>query len=124
MFAGAFPVLVYRIEDCPQSPTGWPRTIVYERTRVPYDSVLPVSPPGSPREGSDEEDDYIPEYDWKYNLVEVRDWVPYITRHEIAYRNKHSFSFPKNSKRKNNSKNMRRMGKLKQPGGSSCNQRR
>ena len=94
---------------------------MYERTRVPYDSVLPVSPPGSPR-GSDEEDDYIPEYDWKYDLVEVRDWQELISRRETALQNKHSF--PKNSKRNNISKNMRRMGKLKQPGGSSCNQRR
>ena len=122
MFHGGFPEHVYQIEGCHQSPTGWPRTIVYERTRVPYDSFLPVSPPGSPRGDSDEEDDYIPEYDWKYNLVEVRDWMRPITRRETAYQNKHSF--PKNSKRKNNSKNMRILGKLKQPGGSSCNQRR
>jgi hypothetical protein len=118
-----FSECVHQIEDYNQSPTGWPRTIVYERTLVPHVIAdLPVSPPGSPREGSDEEDDYIPEYDWKYDLVEVRDWVGIITRRETAYQNKHSF--PKNSKRKSNSKNMRRMGKLKQPGGSSCNQRR
>ena len=118
-----FSECVHQIEDYHQSPTGWPRTIVYERTLVPHVIAdLPVSPPGSPREGSDEEDDYIPEYDWKYDLVEVRDWLVLITRRETAYQNKHSF--PKNSKRKSNSKNMRRMGKLKQPGGSSCNQRR
>ena len=95
---------------------------MYERTLVPYVMPdLPVSPPGSPR-GSDEEDDYIPEYDWKYDLVEVRDWQELVFPRKDAYRNKHSF--PKNSKRINNSRNMRRMGKLKQPGGSSCNQRR
>jgi len=112
--------VVHLIEDCQTSPTGWPRTVVYDRTRIPYDTS-PVSPPGSPREDSDEEDDYIPEYVWKYDLIEVRDWVGLITRRETAYQNKHSFL--KNSKRKNNSKNLRRLGKLKQPGGSSCNQR-
>jgi len=119
MFNGMFSERVFRVEDYTQSPTGWPRTIVFERTLVPHVMVdLPVSPPGSPR-GSDEEDDYIPEYDWKYDLVEVRDWLELRWSRETAYQN-----FPKNSKRKNISKNMRRMGKLKQPGGSSCNQRR
>jgi hypothetical protein len=116
MSPGVSPVLVYRVEDYRQSPTGCPRTIVYERTGVPYGSVMPVSPPGSPREGSDEEDDYIPEYDWKYNLVQVRDWVPYITHHETFYRTNQHFSFQKNGKRRNISKNMRRMGRLKQSG--------
>ena len=119
MFNGMFSERVFRVEDYTQSPTGWPRTIVFERTLVPHVMAdLPVSPPGSPR-GSDEEDDYIPEYDWKYDLVEVRDWLELSWSRETAYQN-----FPKNSKRKNISKNMRRMGKLKQPGGSSCNQRR
>jgi len=119
MINGMFPELVFRDENYIQSPTGWPRTIVYERTLVPHVMPdLPVSPPGSPR-GSDEEDDYVPEYDWKYDLVEVRDWQELCRPRKIAYQN-----LPKNSKRKNISKNMRRMGKLKQPGGSSCNQRR
>ena len=119
MFNGMFPERVFQDENYTQSPTGWPRTIVYERTLVPYVMPdLPVSPPGSPR-GSDEEDDYVPEYDWKYELVEVRDWQALCRPRETAFQ-----IFPNNSKRKNISKNMRRMGKLKQPGGSSCNQRR
>ena len=119
MFHGVFPERVFQVEYYTQSPTGWPRTIVYERTLVPYVMPdLPVSPPGSPR-GSDEEDVYVPEYDWKYDLVEVRDWQVLCWPREIALQ-----IFPKNSKRKNISKNMRKMGRLKQPGGSSCNQRR
>ena len=107
--------------------TGWPRTIVYEQTVMPHVMVdHPVSPPGSPREEG-EVDDYIPEYDIVYNIVDVEDWVG-IYRGENAYQNKRSFQENvkggKNSKRNNISKNMRKMGRLKQPGGSSCNQRR
>jgi hypothetical protein len=112
-------MLVYT--DSVHPITGWPRTIMYEQTVVPHVMAdHPVSPPGSPREEG-EVDDYIPEYDIVYNIVVISDWVG-IYRGETAYQNKRSF--PKNSKRKTISKNMRKMGRLKQPGGSSCNQRR
>ena len=104
--------------------TGWPRTIMYEQNIVPHVIAdLPISPPGSPREEGDE-DDYIPEYDMEYNIVGIFDWRMDNTRIETFYRTNQYFSFQKNYRRKNNSKNMRRIGKLKQPGGSSCNQRR
>lgn len=70
--------------------------------------------------GGDQDDDY-PEYDIEYTLLRVFDWLPQFTRRESAYRNKHSF--PRIIKQKNISKSMRRMGKLKQLGGASCNQR-
>ena len=118
-------MLVYT--DSVHPITGWPRTIMYEQTVVPHVMAdHPVSPPCSPREEG-EVDDYIPEYDIVYNIVDVFDWVGIYPR-EIAYQNKHSFQKNgkggKNGNRGNISKNMRRMGKLKQPGGSSCNQRR
>jgi hypothetical protein len=62
-----------------------------------------------------------------YNIVDVFDWVG-IYRGETAYQNKRSFQENvkrgKNGNRGNISKNMRKMGRLKQPGGASCNQRR
>ena len=104
--------------------TGWPRTITYMSVIVPHVMAdLPVSPPCSPREEG-EVDDYIPEYDRVWALVNVSDWTAGTTRQEIASQNKRHFGFQKNSKRGTISKNMRRMGRLKQPGGSSCNQRR
>lgn len=110
---------VYQDEIC----NGWPRTMMYEQTIVPHVRAdLPVSPPCSPRPGGGDQDDDYPEYDIEYTLLRVFDWLPQFTRRESAYRNKHSF--PRNIKQKNISKSMRRMGKLKQPGGTSCNQRR
>ena len=102
---------------------GWPREMVYEVKYFIAD--LPVSPPSSPRpDGGDGH----PVYDFEYTLLHVFDTVIWpFTRSETAYRNKRSFPRnikQKNIKQKNISKSMRRMGKLKQPGGASCNQRR
>mgnify|MGYP006181326711 CR=1 FL=1 len=100
--------------------TGSPRTIVYELTiTYPIMSDLPVSPPSSPRE-PEEGGDYIPEYD--INIVDVIYNTP---QSKIIFMyTAPQFSFTKYGKRRNISKNMRRMGRLKQPGGASCNQRR
>ena len=122
---------------------GWQNTIYFdvlvdgqERTEVwesrlvlviPPD--LPVSPPCSPRDpldGGDEEDDYnvddYDEYDVVYDLLYVLQLSREISRREIMFLNKNNI--PKNIKKQRSSKSMRRMGKLKQPGGASCNQRR
>ena len=117
---------------------GWQNTVLFdvlvdgqERTEVwesrlvlviPPD--LPVSPPCSPRDpldGGDEEDDYD-EYDVVYDLLYVLQLSREISRREIMFLNKNNI--PKNIKKQRSSKSMRRMGKLKQPGGASCNQRR
>ena len=119
---------------------GWQNTIYFdvlvdgqERTEVwesrlvlviPPD--LPVSPPCSPRDPLDEEDDYnvddYDEYDVEYDLLYVIQLSREISRREIMFLNKNNI--PKNIKKQRSSKSMRRMGKLKQPGGASCNQRR
>jgi len=81
----------------------------------------PVSPPCSPRsdgaEDGDDGDDIA--------------FVPYIIIHglwfDLQKRGKPPFPkkrYPKIIKRKNTVRDMRRRGMLKQPGGSSCNQRR
>ena len=102
---------------------GRPRLLLYYQTLVPrVIPDLPVSPPCSPRsDGGDDHDD-VPGYDMELTLHRVIDWRPQFTHRESAYRNKRSC--PRNSKQKNISKSMRRLGKLKQPGGASCNQRR
>jgi hypothetical protein len=117
---------------------GWQNTIytdvlvngrvlpaVWESRLVPViPPDLPVSPPCSPRDpldGGDEEDDYD-EYDVVYDLLYVLQLSREISRREIMFLNKNSI--PKNIKKQRSSKSMRRMGKLKQPGGASCNQRR
>ena len=102
---------------------GRPRLMLYYQTLVPHVIAdLPVSPPCSPRSDGGDDHDYHPEYDIELTLHRVIDWRPQFTHRESAYRNKRSY--PRNSKQKNISKSMRRLGKLKQPGGSSCNQRR
>ena len=111
---------VYEYQTC----NGLSRVLVYEPTLVPHVIAdLPVSPPCSPRsDGGDDHDD-DPGYDIEYYLLSTcLRWHMQFTRRESAYRNKRSC--PRNSKQKNISKSMRRLGKLKQPGGSSCNQRR
>jgi hypothetical protein len=117
---------------------GWQNTIytdvlvngrvlpaVWESRLVPViPPDLPVSPPCSPRDpldGGDEEDDYD-EYDVVYDLLYVLQLSREISRREIMFLNKNNI--PKNIKKQRSSKSMRRMGKLKQPGGASCNQRR
>ena len=104
---------------------GQERTEVWESRLVPViPPDLPVSPPCSPRDpldGGDEEDDYD-EYDVVYDLLYVLQLSREISRREIMFLNKNSI--PKNIKKQRCSKSMRRLGKLKQPGGSSCNQRR
>ena len=104
---------------------GQPRTAVWESRLVPViPPDLPVSPPCSPRDpldGGDEEDNY-PMYDVDYTLLYVLERPTETSRHEIMFLNKNSI--PKNIKKQRCSKSMRRLGKLKQPGGSSCNQRR
>ena len=104
---------------------GQERTEVWESRLVPViPPDLPVSPPCSPRDpldGGDEEDDYD-EYDVVYDLLYVLQFSREISRQEIMFLNKNSI--PKNIKKQRSSKSMRRMGKLKQPGGASCNQRR
>ena len=102
--------------------TGWPRTIMFERSIVPRRRPA-VSPPSSPREEG-EEDDYIQDYDIVLILINIFDAVAYTTHHETLFWKNQHFSIQKNGKRNYNSKSMRRLGKLKQPGGSSCNQRR
>ena len=110
---------VYDYQTC----NGLSRVLVYEQTlvsRVIPD--LPVSPPCSPRsDGGDDHDD-VPGYDIGYTLLYTLDWHMQFTRRDYAALNKRSC--PRNSKQKNISKSMRRLGKLKQPGGASCNQRR
>ena len=122
---------------------GWQNTIYFdvlvdgqERTEVRESRLvlvippdLPVSPPCSPRDpldGGDEEDDYnvddYDEYDVVYDLLYVFQFSRETSRQEIMFLNKNSI--PKNIKKQRSSKSMRRMGKLKQPGGASCNQRR
>jgi len=104
---------------------GQPRTAVWESRLVPViPPDLPVSPPCSPRDpldGGGEEDDYD-EYDVVYDLLYVLQLSREISRREIMFLNKNNI--PKNIKKQRSSKSMRRMGKLKQPGGASCNQRR
>ena len=110
---------VYDYQTC----NGLTRVLVYELTLVPHVIAdLPVSPPCSPRSdgGDDHDDDH--EYDIDYTLLRDLGWHMQFTRRESADRNKRSC--PRNSKQKNISKSMRRLGKLKHPGGSSCNQRR
>jgi len=111
---------VYHHDIC----NGRPRTMLYYQNFVPHVIAdLPVSPPCSPRsDGGDDHDD-DPEYDIEYTLHRVIDWPTQFTRRESAYRNKRSCQ-RNNKQKKNISKSMRRLGKLKQPGGSSCNQRR
>ena len=100
---------------------GCERTLMWEMNFVPHTPVdHPVSPPCSPRELG-EGDDY-PEYDINYSLLYVFEWPRYISQQEISFWNKQSI--PKNIKKQSSTKRMRRMGKLKQPGGASCNQRR
>ena len=117
---------------------GWQNTIytdvlvngrvlpaVWESRLVPViPPDLPVSPPCSPRDpldGGDEEDNYNV-YDVVYDLLYVFQFSRETSRQEIMFLNKNSI--PKNIKKQRSSKSMRRMGKLKQPGGASCNQRR
>ena len=104
---------------------GQPRTAVWESRLAPViPPDLPVSPPCSPRDpldGGDEEDNY-PMYDVEYSLLYVFQFSRETSRQEIMFLNKNSI--PKNIKKQRSSKSMRRMGKLKQPGGASCNQRR
>jgi len=108
---------------CEDICNGRPRLMLYYQTLVPHVIAdLPVSPPCSPRSDGGDDHDYHPEYDIELTLHHVIDWRPQFTHRESAYRNKRSY--PRNSKQKNISKSMRRLGKLKQPGGSSCNQRR
>ena len=104
---------------------GQERTAVWESRLVPViPPDLPVSPPCSPRDpldDGDEEDNY-PMYDVEYSLLYVFQFSRETSRQEIMFLNKNSI--PKNIKKQRSSKSMRRMGKLKQPGGASCNQRR
>ena len=75
-------------------------------------------PPSSPREVGEEDDD-----GWRYYHIcftHEYDWICYPSRRENARMNDH----PRKIKQKNKGKEMRRNGRLKQPGGASCNQRR
>ena len=90
---------------------------------IPERDVEPVSPPSSPREAGEEDEDGD---GWRYYHIcytlDEYEWICYPSRRENARMNKHVR--PRKIKQKNKGKEMRRKGRLKQPGGASCNQRR
>ena len=87
---------------------------------IPEQDGDPVSPPSSPREVGEEDDDGWRYYHICYALEYYYDSYP--SRRENARMNKPVR--PRKIKQKNKGKEMRRNGRLKQPGGASCNQRR
>ena len=87
----------------------------------------PVSPPSSPREpgeDEDEDEDEDEEWDWHYYDIIytfVHDRWGHWGRSRARMNN---HVRPRKIKQKNKGKEMRINGRLKQPGGASCNQRR
>ena len=102
--------------------------IYYNGSILPYGITCPalhftdddaVSPPCSPRE--DGEQEVRPRIIFHEGYWRRLVLIPYTEKAEMKKR-QHKFS--KNPHKKNMTKYHRRMGKLKQPGGASCNQRR
>jgi len=102
--------------------------ITYNGTLLPYGITEPalhftdedpVSPPRSPR--SEGEVEYVPRIIFHGPLYIRLMWIPYSPTIEMR---KRQHKYPKYSSKKNMTKYFRRSGKLKQPGGASCNQRR
>ena len=101
--------------------------ISYNGSILPYGITMPklhftdeevVSPPCSPR--AEGEVEYRP----KNNSMpghRIILWKPGLSTTEMKVRQN---KFPKYPSKKNMTKYFRRSGKLKQPGGASCNQRR
>ena len=80
---------------------------------------IPVSPPGSPRTRDEEEEE----------AIQIAHFLPYIIIYavpvdEIKSNWKPKKTFQRIIKNKSTGKQIRRKGIMKQPGGSSCNQRR
>ena len=93
----------------------------------------PVSPPSSPREpGEDEDEDEDEDEEWDWHYYDII----YIFVHDRwghwgrgrgaagARARMNNHVHPRKKKQKNKGKEMRINGRLKQPGGASCNQRR
>tara|TARA_B100000131_G_scaffold203206_1_gene195144 strand:+ start:57 stop:404 length:348 start_codon:yes stop_codon:yes gene_type:complete len=101
--------------------------IYYNGTMLPYGITEPslhftdkdpVSPPCSPRPEGEVE--YVPRIIF-HGFDHCLMFIPYSPTIEMKER---QHKFPKYPSKKNMTKYLRRSGKLKQPGGSSCNQRR
>jgi len=94
-----------------------------QRLGLPYGLTLsqrdkePFSPPSSPREPGEEEEEQ-----WRYYGVFRIYGARYTTYFWVDP--EVSRVPPRTIKQKKTSKEMRRNGRLKQPGGASCNQRR
>ena len=90
-----------------------------QRLGLPYGLTLsqrdkePFSPPSSPREPGEEEEEQ-----WRYYGIFRIYGARYMTYFWV------NPYYPRTIKQKKTSKGMRRNGRLKQPGGASCNQRR
>jgi len=102
--------------------------ISYNCTILPYgitEPILhftdedPISPPGSPRPEGEVE--YVPRIIFHGDYYHRLMFIPYSPTIEMKER---QHKFPKYPSKKNMTKYLRRSGKLKQPGGASCNQRR
>jgi hypothetical protein len=80
----------------------------------------PVSPPSSPREpGEDEDEDEDVDEEWVWHYHDI-----IYTFERDRWEKMNKPVRPRKIKQKNKGKEMRRNGRLKQPGGASCNQRR
>ena len=104
--------------------------IAYNGTILPYGSTEPmkqfadedpISPEQSP---SPEGEDCIQIgriYHGNFNVLLC--FYPFVSNQEMKQR-QGKYPSPRSQNNKKMTKKMRRMGKLKQPGGASCNQRR
>lgn len=108
--------------------TNYFTPITHNGTMLPYGITEPalhftdedpVSPPCSPRPEGEVE--YVPRIIFHGDLYRRLMWIPYSPTIEMRER---QHKYPKYPLKKNMTKHFRRSGKLKQPGGASCNQRR
>jgi len=82
----------------------------------------PVSPPHSPTPEGEDCIQIGRIFHGNFNVL-VYFYIPRVSNLEMKQKQQ-KYPSPRTQKNKKMTKNMRRMGKLKQPGGSSCNQRR
>ena len=81
----------------------------------------PVSPPHSPTPEGEDCIQIGRIYHGNFNVLLC--FYPFVSNQEMKQR-QGKYPSPRTPNNKKMTKNMRRMGKLKQPGGASCNQRR